>query len=78
MLTVVLICHVVSQVATVNCHDCGTSTVQLDQSDCQVRLRQSTLATVDSNRQEELSDGVLVQVIGTYDATFSVKSWSPS
>ena len=56
MLTVVLICHVVSQVATVNCHDCGTSTVQLDQSDCQVRLRRSTLATVDSNREEELSD----------------------
>ena len=56
MLTVVLICHVVSQVATVNCHNSGMSTVQLDQSDCQVRLRQSTLATVDSNRQEELSD----------------------
>ncbi len=42
---------------TVDCHDCGESTVQLERSDCQGHLRQSTFATVDSNCQTELSDG---------------------
>ena len=37
---------------TVDCHNCGQFSVQLDRSDCQGRFRQSTLATADSNCQK--------------------------